>query len=122
MGGVFGMQNFSFKDTNVIEDARQVALFTVHNQLEDDEVNSVTHYIYCVEIALEYTRTGEEIQIPVIVLEGRNKAERYQLPPELWKWGLEFARMQIKNPFEAKFIYIEETNSWEAETVAVWSK
>lgn len=122
MGGVFRMPKFSFKDAIVPEDARLIPLFTVHNQLEDDEVNSVTHYIYCVEIALEYTRTGEEIQIPVIVLEGRNKTECYQLPLELWEWGLEFARMRIKYPFEAKFTYIEETNSWEVETIAVWHK
>ncbi|MCQ6524971.1 hypothetical protein NPX90_26150 [Bacillus paranthracis] len=116
------MQKFNFKDDNVIEDARQIPRFTVFNQLEDDEVNSVTHYIYNVEIALQYTREGEEIQIPVIVLEGRNEAERYQLPPELWDWGLKFARKSIQYPMEVKFFYIEETNSWEAEVAAVWHK
>lgn len=116
------MQKFNFKDDNVIEDARQIPRFTVFNQLEDDEVNEVTHYIYCVEIALQYTREGEEIQIPVIVLEGRNKAECYQLPPELWEWGMQFANLHIKYPLEAVFYYIEETNAWEVETIAVWHK
>ncbi|HGA0513259.1 TPA: hypothetical protein ACIQMB_005447 [Bacillus pacificus] len=116
------MPNFSFKDTNVIEDARQIPHFTVFNQLEDDEVNSVTHYIYYVGIALEYTKEDKEIQIPVIVIETKNKAESYRLPPELWDWGMQFAKQQIKHPFDARFTYKEETDSWEVETIAVWYK
>ncbi|BCC44645.1 hypothetical protein [Bacillus cereus] len=116
------MQNFSFEDANVIEDASQIILFSVHNQLEDDEVNSVTHYIYRVEIALEYTKEDKEIEIPVIVVETKNKAKSYRLPPELWEWGLEFARLKDKRPFEVCFTYIEETGLWEIDEVFLYKK
>lgn len=116
------MQKISFKNTVILEDARQIPRFTVFNQLEDDEVNTITHYIYYVGITFEYTREDEEIQIPVIAIEGRYEVEYYQLPQELWKWGMQFANLQIKYPLEAAFYYIEETNSWEVETIAVWHK
>ncbi|KLV14081.1 hypothetical protein [Bacillus anthracis] len=114
--------HLSCKDVVIPEDARRVPKFSVHNQLEDDEVNSVTHYIYYVTIALEYTKEDEEIQIPVVVLEGRDEVEYYQLPKELWDWGMKLARLHTKYPFEANFFYIEETNSWEVERLGFYKK
>ncbi|WP_144524522.1 hypothetical protein [Bacillus thuringiensis] len=113
--------HLSCKDINVPADSRYVPKFHVMDHLEDEE-NTITYYIYYVTTTLEYTKEDEEIEIPVVVLEGRYEVEYYQLPQELWEWGMEFAKLHIKNPLEAKFSYIEETGLWEVETIAVWHK
>lgn len=102
----------------VPEESRYVPKFHVMDHLEDEE-NTVTYYIYYVTTTLEYTKEGKEIQIPVVVLEGRYEVKYYQLPKELWDWGMQIARLADKRPFEASFTYIEETSLWEVEMVGV---